>query len=97
MNNNQNLNTKEQSIVTISALTAKGDLENLRMALNKGLDAGLTVNEIKEVLVQMYAYCGFPRSLNAINTFYVRAGRAEEKRHQRPGGENGNADYRHCR
>jgi len=28
----------------------------------------LTVNEIKEVLVQMYAYCGFPRSLNAINT-----------------------------
>lgn len=69
MNNNQNLNAKEQSIVTISALTAKGDLENLRKALNDGLDSGLTVNEIKEVLVQMYAYCGFPRSLNAINTF----------------------------
>ena len=69
MNNNQNLNAKEQSIVTISALTAKGDLEQLRMALDKGLDAGLTVNEIKEVLVQMYAYCGFPRSLNSINTF----------------------------
>jgi 4-carboxymuconolactone decarboxylase len=68
MNNNQILNAKEQSIVTISALTAKGDLENLRKALNDGLDSGLTVNEIKEVLVQMYAYCGFPRSLNAINT-----------------------------
>jgi alkylhydroperoxidase/carboxymuconolactone decarboxylase family protein YurZ len=68
MNNNQNLNAKEQSIVTISALTAKGDLENLRKALNGGLDSGLTVNEIKEVLAQMYAYCGFPRSLNAINT-----------------------------
>lgn len=69
MNNNQTLNAKEQSIVTISAFTAKGDLEQLRKALNKGLDAGLTVNEIKEVLVQMYAYCGFPRSLNGINTF----------------------------
>jgi 4-carboxymuconolactone decarboxylase len=69
MTNNQTLNAKEQSIVTISALTAKGDLEQLRMALNKGLDAGLTVNEIKEVLVQLYAYCGFPRSLNGINTF----------------------------
>jgi alkylhydroperoxidase/carboxymuconolactone decarboxylase family protein YurZ len=68
MNNNQNFNAKEQSIVTISALTAKGDLENLRKALNDGLDSGLTVNEIKEVLVQMYAYCGFPRSLNATNT-----------------------------
>lgn len=68
MNNNQTLNAKEQSIVTISAFTAKGDLEQLRMALNKGLDAGLTVNEIKDVLVQLYAYCGFPRSLNGINT-----------------------------
>ncbi|MDQ3816778.1 MAG: carboxymuconolactone decarboxylase family protein, partial [Acidobacteriota bacterium] len=68
MNNNQTLNTKEQSIMTISAFTAKGDLEQLRKALNKGLDAGLTVNEIKEVLVQLYAYCGFPRSLNGIST-----------------------------
>jgi len=68
MNKNQTLNAKEQSIATISALTAKGDLQNLRKALNDGLDSGLTVNEIKEVLVQMYAYCGFPRSLNAINT-----------------------------
>src|SRR5437763_9537805 len=68
MNNNQTLNAKEQSIVTIAAFTAKGDLELLRKALNKSLDAGLTVNEIKEFLVQMYAYCGFPRSLNGITT-----------------------------
>jgi alkylhydroperoxidase/carboxymuconolactone decarboxylase family protein YurZ len=37
--------------------------------LNGGLDSGLTINEIKDVLVQMYAYCGFPRSLNGIGTF----------------------------
>lgn len=41
----------------------------LKAELNEGLDNGLTVNEIKETLVQLYAYCGFPRSLNAINTF----------------------------
>lgn len=63
------LEAREQSIVTISAMTAIGDIEGLRKALNAGLDAGLTVNEIKEVLVQMYAYCGFPRSLNGISTF----------------------------
>lgn len=63
------LNKKQQDIVMISSYTARGDLTNLEKALNKGLDDGLTVNEIKEILVQMYAYCGFPRSLNAINTF----------------------------
>lgn len=69
MSNNQSLSAGEKSIVTISALTATGELEDLRTALNAGLDSGLTINEIKEVLVQMYAYCGFPRSLNGINTF----------------------------
>ncbi len=67
--NTQALSPKQQSIVTISAFTANGDMERLKTALNEGFDAGLTVNEIKEVLVQLYAYTGFPRSLNAINTF----------------------------
>ncbi|MGA2223692.1 MAG: hypothetical protein ABSH41_04525 [Syntrophobacteraceae bacterium] len=44
-------------------------MDKLKTALNEGLDAGLTINEIKEVLVQMYAYTGFPRSLNGIGTF----------------------------
>ncbi|WP_221932277.1 carboxymuconolactone decarboxylase family protein [Flavobacterium zepuense] len=65
----QDLDAKQQSIVSISAVTATGNLEQLKVTLNTGLDAGLTINEIKEVLVQLYAYCGFPRSLNAINTF----------------------------
>jgi alkylhydroperoxidase/carboxymuconolactone decarboxylase family protein YurZ/quercetin dioxygenase-like cupin family protein len=66
---NHELNPKQQSIVVISALTAVGDLENLKAALKDGLDAGLTVNEIKEALVHLYAYSGFPRSLNAIHAF----------------------------
>jgi len=65
------LNPKQQSIIAISSFTANGDLEKLKSALNEGLDAGLTVNEIKEILVQLYAYAGFPRSLNGINTFMV--------------------------
>lgn len=66
---NQTLSAKQQSIVQIAALTAKGELEALKPALNKGLDAGLTVNEIKEVLVHLYAYCGFPRSIRGLQTF----------------------------
>src|SRR4051812_34649064 len=71
-NNNtahQPLSPQAQSIVSIAALTAVGDLANLKTELNTGLDAGLTINEIKEILVQMYAYCGFPRSLNGVSTF----------------------------
>ena len=63
------LNVQQQKIVIISALTATGNLESLKKELNSGLDAGLSINEIKELLVQLYAYCGFPRSLNGINTF----------------------------
>jgi 4-carboxymuconolactone decarboxylase len=66
---NEGLNAKQGKIVTIAAFTATGDLQKLKTALNEGLDAGLTINEIKEILVQMYAYAGFPRSLNGINTF----------------------------
>ena len=78
----EGLNAKQQSIVTIAAFTAKGDLEKLKTALNEGLDAGLTVNEIKEILVQMYAYAGFPRSLNGINTFMGVMEEREAERHQ---------------
>ena len=66
---NEGLNAKQKSIVTIAAFTAGGDIEKLKAALNEGLDAGLTISEIKEVLLQMYAYAGFPRSLNGIDTF----------------------------
>lgn len=63
------LNSRQQSIIPIAAFTAKGDVENLKGALAEGLQNGMTVNEIKEVLVQMYAYTGFPRSLTGLNTF----------------------------
>lgn len=62
------LSDAELSMAKISALTAIGDLDNLDVALNKGLDNGLTINQIKEELVHLYAYSGFPRSLMAINT-----------------------------
>ena len=60
------LSGRQQAIVPIAAFAAAGDIAKLGAALNQGLDAGLTVSEVKEVLVQLYAYAGFPRSLNAL-------------------------------
>lgn len=65
----QALSAPQQRIIPIAAFTANGDIDKLRTALHAGLDAGLTVHEIKEILVHMYAYAGFPRSLNGIHTF----------------------------
>ena len=66
MTESQSLNEKQQSIIPIAAFTASGEMAKLNGALAQGLDAGLTVNEVKEILVQMYAYAGFPRSLNGV-------------------------------
>lgn len=66
MTNLQSLNEKQQAIVTIATFTAKGDIDKLKISLTNALDAGLTINEIKEILIQMYAYTGFPRSLNGL-------------------------------
>lgn len=63
------LQMTEQAIIPIAAFTASGDIEKLKVSLNEGLNAGLTINEIKAVQVQMYAYAGFPRSLNALSAF----------------------------
>lgn len=65
---NDALNAKQKSIATAASYAARGDQAGLKQALAEGLDAGVTVNEFKEILVQAYAYCGFPRSLNALNT-----------------------------
>lgn len=61
------LSATQQAILPIAAFAAAGDMPQLHQALNRGLDAGLTVNDAKEVLVQVYAYAGFPRSLNALS------------------------------
>ena len=61
------LSSQQQTIPLIAAFMATSDMPNLNTALNQGLDAGLTISETREILVQLYAYVGFPRSLNALN------------------------------
>ena len=61
--------TKQQLAIAKAAASASlGNQSELKKALIEGLDAGVSVNELKEILVQSYAYSGFPRSLNALST-----------------------------
>jgi len=63
----ETLSARQQTIVPITAFAAAGDISGLSAALHQGLDAGMTVSDAREVLVQVYAYAGFPRSLNALD------------------------------
>lgn len=60
--------TTEQAawMSAIACDEAKGDMVALESAIHNGLEAELTVSQIKEALSQLYAYTGFPRSLNAL-------------------------------
>ena len=61
-----------------------------RAPLDQGLAAGLTVGHCKEILVQLYAYAGLPRSLNALGEFMkVLERRKERGITDRPGGDSG--------
>lgn len=63
---NMELTQKQQALAAIAAHEAKGDLEALKRSLNEGFQQGLTLSQAKEALSQLYAYTGFPRSLNAL-------------------------------
>ena len=62
------LTTNEQHLVRVSTATATGNINALKDYLTAALDDGLEINKLKELLVQLYAYCGFPRSLNGLGT-----------------------------
>jgi len=62
----ESLSARQQAVIPVAALAAVGDIARLGKALEAGLNAGLSVSDAKEVLVQVYAYAGFPRSLNAL-------------------------------
>lgn len=65
----QNLNDHQKATILIAAFTANGNMPKLATALNKGMDVGLTINEVKEILIHTYAYAGFPCALNGINAY----------------------------
>lgn len=81
----QVMNKKQQYIVEVAALVGKGDLAKLKPVLVAGLEDGMTVNELKEVMVHSYAYGGFPRALRGLQTFVAvlderKANGIEDKR-----------------
>jgi 4-carboxymuconolactone decarboxylase len=59
------LDRKTRSCITLTALVARGHLEELEMHVRAALRNGLTEDEIKEVLLQNAIYCGVPAANSA--------------------------------
>ena len=64
--NSQTLTERQKGLAACACLMAQGDLVRLEPAVRQALDQGVTINELKEAFSQLYAYTGFPRSLNAL-------------------------------
>lgn len=66
----QGLDLKSREIATVSALTAMGTCTpQLKVHLHAALNVGCTEEELKEVIIQMSVYAGFPAALNGMFAF----------------------------
>jgi 4-carboxymuconolactone decarboxylase len=54
------LDRKTRSCITLTALMARGQLEELALHVRAAMRNGLTEDEIKEVFLQGAIYCGVP-------------------------------------
>jgi 4-carboxymuconolactone decarboxylase len=54
------LDRRSRSMITLTALIARGHREELALHIRAGLRNGLSREEIKEVLLQAAVYCGVP-------------------------------------
>ena len=73
------LGAREYALVKVAAYAAQGKTPELKAALEQALAAGMTVNELKSELEQIYAYCGFPRSLTALGVLFGLVTEAEQQ------------------
>lgn len=63
----EGLRPRDRQLVTLGMLTALGGCEpQLEVHVGAALNVGLSPKEIVEAILHASAYCGFPRSLNAM-------------------------------
>jgi 3-oxoadipate enol-lactonase/4-carboxymuconolactone decarboxylase len=83
--NRPGLDRRTRSCITLTALMARGHLEELGLHVRAALRNGLTEDEIGEVLLQGAIYCGVP----AANAAFAVARRVLAEQDERPETESG--------
>jgi len=62
----EELGPRDRSLITVAALIAGGNTEQLPFHLNRAKENGLSETELIEVITHLAFYCGWPRSMSAI-------------------------------
>lgn len=75
------LDRRSRSLITLTALVARGHHEELELHLRAARTNGLSVDEIKELLLQTAIYCGVPDA----NTAFRIAQRVLAEESDQPG------------
>jgi 4-carboxymuconolactone decarboxylase len=60
------LSARDRSMVTMAALIAVGQAEQLPFHANRAMDNGVTVPEMAEIAAHMAFYAGWPRAMSAV-------------------------------
>ena len=60
------LSKRDRSLVTVAALIANGNTEQLTGHLNRAKENGLSETELAEVIVHLAFYAGWPRAISAV-------------------------------
>ena len=60
------LSKRDRSLITVAALIAGGNTEQLSGHLMRAKENGLTETELKEVITHMAFYAGWPKAMSAI-------------------------------
>lgn len=57
---------KIRELCTVAALTVLGTAPQLKDHINAALNVGNSPKEVVEIILQMSAYCGFPKAINGV-------------------------------
>ena len=60
------LSKRDRSLVTVAALIANGNTEQLPGHLNRARENGLSETELVEVITHLAFYAGWPRAMSAV-------------------------------
>ncbi|KAI9028500.1 AhpD-like protein [Hyaloraphidium curvatum] len=60
------LSMRQRSIVILSCLITQGVEAEIEIHVHTGLNVGLSANDIVNLMVNLFPYVGFPRTLNAL-------------------------------
>jgi 4-carboxymuconolactone decarboxylase len=60
------LSKRDRSLITVAALITNGSTEQLKPHLVRANDNGLSEAELKEVIIHLAFYAGWPRAMSAV-------------------------------